>query len=272
MAHFFAHAASFAEDVQRESLRVGTDVIQRSVAIVGAVLRIQAAARGTAVRRSFQRVSRAAVDVQKNYRRLATVRRVSRLFDAVMYERRRALFDEMATRIQAAFRGSFIRRHVVDTHQRRQYISAVAAVSAKMAADATEFNEKCAQQDARESEEHRMRSIRAFARLHHLSGTKAIPGIFAPKYPMIPATINGEPVDSVLRREGKRAARQATLSVTQPRTGKLPRIPSPQAASKPVLVMPSPLGGIRGAQKPLPTREAVDQPVSTDAFIDAFLE
>lgn len=52
--------------------------------------------------------------------------------------------------------------------------------------------------------------VRKLGKLHHLASTKAAPGVFRPRYPVLAPTIGGRRVDDLLKEEGRREA-AATL-------------------------------------------------------------
>lgn len=222
----------FADEVFKEFLVQNSSTIQDSILMVKKTCVIQAFARGLLVHRRYCIVKDSAIIIQKNYRRKRAVTETDRLFDAAMYLRRKEFFDHYATVIQAAFRGFYARKYVLDASQRRKYIAAVATISANLAEEAREFSKKCAAEKVAEENQRKAAYIKSLARHHHLRSTKAIPGVYKPQFPMSPQTIDGRSIDDIIKDEGLAAAKRATLSVTRSRTSKFPLINSTASLQK----------------------------------------
>lgn len=212
---------SFAEEVLEEYAQASSEALYRVTAAVVAICRLQARARERRVREGYQRVRAAAIAIQKNYRRFRTVRSVSRLFEAVLHLRRKELYHRQAATIQAAFRGYMTRKYVVSIAERRRYLAAVAAVSARTAEAAREYRKSCEEEQERTALEEKRRNLPKLSGLHHLVSTKAIPGIYNPGYPVLPPTIDGTPVDAVIAQQNRAEVQKTTMRVTAPKTAML---------------------------------------------------
>jgi len=208
---------SFAEEVFQEYERASNETLSNVAAAVEALCKLQARVREERVRRAYYRVRNAVIVIQKNYRRYRTVREVSRLFEASLHLRRRELYHRQATIIQAAFRGYMIRKYVASIAERRQYLAAVAAVSARTAEAAREYRRSCEEEEERAALEEKRKNIPELSGLHHLVSTKAIPGIYNPGYPVLPPTIDGTPVDAVIAQQAKAEVQKTTMRVTAPK-------------------------------------------------------
>ena len=245
----------FTDEVFEEFLVQNSSTIQDSILMVQKICLIQAFTRGHLVHRRYCIVKESAIVIQKNYMRKRAVVETTRLFDAAMYLRRKEFFDRYATTIQAAFRGFYARKYILDASQRRRYIAAVATVSANLAEEAREFSKKCAAEKIAEENQRKAAYIKGLAHQHHLRSTKAIPGVYKPQFPISPQTINGRPLDDIIKAEGLALAKRATFSVTRSRTSKFPLISSTTSSQKnsngltnngPNLLspLPGPLSGI----------------------------
>lgn len=222
----------FADDVFKEFLVQNSSTIQDSILMVKQICLIQAFTRGLLVHRRYCIVKDSAIIIQKNYLRKRAVRETDKLFDAAMYLRRKEFFDHYATMIQAAFRGFYARKYILNASQRRRYIVSVATISANLAEEAREFSKKCVAERVAEENQRKADYIKTLARQHHLRSTKAIPGVYKPQFPMSPQTIDGRPLDDIIKAEGLAAAKRATLSVTRSRTSKFPLINSAVSSKK----------------------------------------
>lgn len=98
-----------------------------------AAARIQAAWRAHLVRYNYDIVKTAATLIQSVYRRKVVVLKVQQLYDATQFQLRQKFYADMATRIQRALRGYWIRKHILNIKQRRAYLSQVAIASAEQA-------------------------------------------------------------------------------------------------------------------------------------------
>lgn len=222
----------FADEVFKEFLAQNSSTIQNSILMIQKICLIQAFTRGYLVHRRYCIVNESAIVIQKNYLRKRAVTETNKLFDAAMYLRRKDFFDNHATVIQAAFRGFYARKYILDASQRRKYIAAVATVSANLAEEAREFSKKCAAEKVAEENQRKAAYIKSLAHQHHLRSTKAIPGVYKPQFPMSPQTIDGRPIDDIIKAEGLAVAKKATYSVTRSRTSKFPLLSSAPSAPK----------------------------------------
>ena len=181
-----------------------------------AAARIQGAWRAHLVRYNYDVVKTAATLIQSMYRRKVVVLKVQQLYDATQFQLRQKFYADMATRIQRALRGYWIRKHILNIKQRRAYLSQVAIASAEQAEYCRQYTEHCNAMEQQQRLEKQADTVKKLAKLNHMRSTAAVPGIFKPNYPVLAPTIGGRPVDEVLKEEARRRAR-ATLTRSTPK-------------------------------------------------------
>lgn len=246
--------ASFADEVFSLFLGSNEHTIEEGIHTVSQVCLLQAYWRGTIVRTRFTMVWKAAIAIQKNYRRKCAVERTRKLFDVVMYRRRHDFFAQKACLIQAAFRGFYIRKYVLDIEERQRYLAAVAAVSASVADEARQYNKRCGEQLALEEEMRKIKYISSLGNKHYLVSTKEIPGVYGSRHLSLKKKIDERPVDDLLKQEGRKLARSRVLAVTQSRANQLPSLgslpsPLPQAGTSTTATSKSPYSRVQKGEE-----------------------
>ncbi|KAL0230310.1 hypothetical protein PCE1_003871 [Barthelona sp. PCE] len=144
--------------------------------------------------------------MRRNARKLVEQKRAQHAL-----EERKVMFDEMATKIQSAFRGYFVRRFTCNWKERREYINAVKAKNEEMKKILDEY--RAAQEhehsEARRSEE--ARKVMEFAeKKHHLVSTKSQRGVYTGF-----VTNNGANIDRLLNETNQKIISQKASKYIQ---------------------------------------------------------
>eukprot|EP01136_Pigoraptor_vietnamica_P006145 Opistho-1_new@38711 len=145
-----------------------------------AAVRIQSAWRGFHVRRHLKFLAERAIVIQRYYRGLVG----RRLFTVVVLERRRqrrmAFYHCMATLIQKTWRGFYCRKYVSNFYARKAFLEALVRKNAAVARELELYEENRREEKRRDAEEReRAETVRLASHLHHLVGTRNIPGVLA---------------------------------------------------------------------------------------------
>ncbi len=144
-----------------------------------AAICIQSAWRAHRTRKMIRRLHQAAELIQRVARGLRGRRQARDKLLSAAHAMRMRVYDGAAARIQAAWRGYYVRAHVCDFYARQRYLRQVSAKNAALKAEA--MAREAREEELKRAQEHRLREAarqRKMAAQHHLLSTKAIPGIY----------------------------------------------------------------------------------------------
>eukprot|EP01137_Pigoraptor_chileana_P004850 Opistho-2@47097 len=141
---------------------------------------IQSAWRGYHVRRHLKFLADHATVIQRYYRGLVG----RRIFTVVVLEMRRkrrmAYYHHMATLIQKTWRGFHCRKYVSNFYTRKRFLEGLVKKNEAVARELDLYEQQRREDKRRDAEEkERLATIRIASHLHHLVGTKNIPGVLA---------------------------------------------------------------------------------------------
>ncbi|KEG09439.1 putative spermatogenesis-associated protein 17-like [Trypanosoma grayi] len=167
-----------------------------------AALKVQAAYRMWRDRRSYQQKKSAVVCMQRMYRGHMQRKRVMGLREIADLSHERAVYEYYAARIQACFRGFYVRRYVDNFYARKRYIERTMKVSADVRDMGAQMLEEQILQATVTRLSHKDESYReATEKLHHMLSTVSVSGVYRhPVEPTAAETIYGTKVEDDIRR------------------------------------------------------------------------
>ncbi|EKG00827.1 hypothetical protein TCSYLVIO_008210 [Trypanosoma cruzi] len=168
---------------------------------LSAAITIQSFYRMWRDRRSYRVLRSAVVCLQRMYRGHMHRKRVAELREEAEASHERAVYEYYATRIQACFRGYYVRCHIDDFYARKFYIEQTVRASSHVQEAANKML-----QDRLKEELERMQSKQkqtykeATEKLHHLISTTCVSGIYRrPVIPCSTVTVYGTSVENDIR-------------------------------------------------------------------------
>eukprot|EP00878_Enallax_costatus_P013947 GHUV01014584.1.p1 GENE.GHUV01014584.1~~GHUV01014584.1.p1 ORF type:complete len:446 (+),score=179.98 GHUV01014584.1:898-2235(+) len=172
-----------------------------------AAIVLQSAWRGCLQRKEVEKLSHLALTIQRCWRGCLGRQRFAAARAAHNKQLREAYFDKQATTIQRCWRGYYSRSRIHDFYKRKEYLAAVAAANAAVRAgmdaelqEAMQYQQQTAEQLAKQHFDAQV------SRLHHLTSTMSIPGIFNPPLVAATPTAAGLPLEQHLKTAAKQQA------------------------------------------------------------------
>ncbi|RNF14269.1 putative spermatogenesis-associated protein 17-like [Trypanosoma conorhini] len=174
-----------------------------------AAVKIQSAYRMWREFRTYRVVRKAVVCVQRMYRGHMQRKRVMKRREEAEESHERAVYEYYATRIQACFRGYYVRCHVDNFFARKLYIEETLRVSSEVREMATQLHHAQVERDAEARLTLQKQSYKeATEKLHHLVSTVSVSGVY--RRPMVPCStmsVYGSSVEGDIRHNSEAALR-----------------------------------------------------------------
>ncbi|RNE95651.1 putative spermatogenesis-associated protein 17-like [Trypanosoma rangeli] len=156
---------------------------------------------------AYRVVKRAVVCLQRVYRGHMQRKRAIQRREQAEEAHERAVYEYYATRIQACFRGYYVRSHMDNFYARKLYIEETVKASLQVQEMATQlFHE----QVERDTETRRLQQEKSYKeateKLRHLVSTVSVSGIYRrPMVPCLTMSVYGTCVEDDIRRNGEAA-------------------------------------------------------------------
>ncbi|EKF29082.1 hypothetical protein MOQ_007150 [Trypanosoma cruzi marinkellei] len=176
---------------------------------LSAAITIQSFYRMWRDRRSYRVLRSAVVCLQRMYRGHMHRKRVAELREEAEASHERAVYEYYATRIQACFRGYYVRCRINDFYAKKFYIEHTVSVSSHVQEMANKMLQDRLQE---ELERRRSKQEQAYKeateKLHHLISTTCVSGIYRrPVIPCSTVTVYGTSVENDIRNNSGAALR-----------------------------------------------------------------
>lgn len=145
-----------------------------------AAIRIQSWWRGTQLRKYIVFLHKSATVVQSAYRGFKGRNKYQQIVKSALDKMRNGYYAEMATRIQARWRGYYIRKYKHNYYARKHYLGSVVKRNAEVRDALSQYVE--AQQEEKQRENRRFEEKEKMLqarRLHYMRSTYQINGVFA---------------------------------------------------------------------------------------------
>ncbi|ORC91375.1 putative spermatogenesis-associated protein 17-like [Trypanosoma theileri] len=204
---------SFRPQIVSSVLESMTEASAKQETELDAALKIQSTYRMWRVRRVYCDIRNAVICVQRVYRGHIERKHVMRIRNEADEAHERAVYEYYAARIQACFRGYYVRCYVDNFYARKRYIRETLKLSEDVRDMATKLLEDQLQQKSlvRAKKEEKLYK-EAAEKLHHMVSTVSVSGIYRP--PMSASavkTVYGTNVEDDIRRFSSAARRPELL-------------------------------------------------------------
>jgi hypothetical protein len=142
--------------------------------------RIQAQFRCHRLRKAFLIMRANTVLVQRIIRGYSTRKRYWQLIEAELTRRRKAFYTATALSIQRVYRGYYSRKYIHDFYARKTYLMHIAQKNAEVRERLAKHHEGLQLYEAQQKDEYARSEFQKLATsLHHLTSTRAVPGVYA---------------------------------------------------------------------------------------------
>lgn len=146
---------------------------------IHACTRIQSLFRRYRLRRDFLMQKAHTIICQRVMRGYFTRKRYWQLIEAELTIRRKAFYTATALSIQRVYRGFYSRKYIHDFYARKTYLMHIAQKNAEVREQTSKHYDTLKLWEAQQKEEYARSEFEKLATsLHHLTSTKAIPGVY----------------------------------------------------------------------------------------------
>lgn len=117
--------------------------------------------------------------IKRVYRGYRTRKSYRKLTNMALLHQRASFFSSAAISIQRIYRGYFSRKYLHDFYARKKYLKYIEGKNQRRLEKMSKHQQQCyADEQKRQEEYARMEFFKLSTDLHHLSSTKAVPGVY----------------------------------------------------------------------------------------------